>query len=224
MKTIIINIKRTIASLPFRGMKGFLIALALLLWGLGGSSCKENEEVSEYANWPSRNQHYVDSIAELAKTGTDGWSKMIAFNLIESEENHNLGNQHYIYIKKMENGEGEKSPEYNDSIRVHYLGRLIPSASYPQGYIFGKSYNTYNLDEDTDVPALLSVAENVVGFATATMNMVVGDRWKVVVPYYLGYGTTTNSSGSIPAYSTLIFDIKLARIHKYKVDTNTTWN
>lgn len=223
MKTIIINIKRTIASLPVRGMKGLLIALALPLGGLGVASCSENNEAGEYDNWPARNQHYVDSIAALAEAGTDGWSKMIAYNLISTEENPDQDVNHYIYVKKIQAGEGTRKPEFNDSIRAHYLGRLIPTASYPQGNVFGKSYTTYALNEDIDVPALMAVNANVTGFATAVMNMVEGDQWKVVIPYYLGYGVAGQTTGNILGYSTLIFDVKLARIYKYKIDTNTTW-
>lgn len=196
----------------------------LSLFAIFLSSCKENEEANEYDNWKARSQHYVDSIAALANEGTDGWTKILAYSLVSTEENPDQDVNHYVYVKKMETGTGTEQPEFNDSVRLHYLGRLIPSASYEQGYIFGKSYSTYTLNEPTDVPALLSVSENVVGVATALMHMKVGDRWKLVLPYYLGYGTESNSTGTIPAYSTLIFDVKLARIYKYKIDTDTTWH
>ena len=45
------------------------------------------------------------------------------------------------------------------------------------------------------------------GLTTALMNMHIGDRWLVYVPYQLGYGVRT--SNYVPAYSTLIFDISL---------------
>ena len=186
------------------------------------SSCSENDEVGEYDNWKERNQQYIDSIASLANTGTDGWSKMLSFTLMDSVENINPNNNHYIYIQKIEEGAGTTYPMYNDSVRVHYLGRLIPSSSYAQGYIFGKSYSTYTFNEATDVPAIMAVKDNIVGFATATMHMVEGDRWKIVIPYYLGYGTS--SSASIPGYSALIFDVKLARVYRYKSGADTTWH
>ena len=194
--------------------------LALLFF----ASCSENEEVGEYDNWQERNQHYVDSIARLANSGTDGWSKLIAFTMADTNESVSSNNNYYVYIQKLESGTGTTSPLYNDSIRIHYLGRLIPSASYPQGYIFGKSYSTYTFNEETDVPALMATKDNIVGFATATMHMVEGDRWKIVVPYYISYGESENSSGNIPGYSTLIFDVKLARIYRYQIDTDTTWH
>lgn len=190
---------------------------------LGLASCQENEEAGEYENWEARNQHYVDSIANLANAGTDGWTKMVAFNLVDSVERITPDNNHFIYIQKIEKGDGTRNPEYNDSIRLHYLGRLIPSVSYSQGYIFGKSYTTYTFNEKTDVPALIGVNSNVVGMVTAIMHMVEGDHWKVVVPNYLGYGDGSKSSNSLPKFSTLIFDMKLARIYRYKIDTDTTW-
>ena len=210
-------------------IKGFLyrtlIALALPLMGVGFSSCSENEEAGEYDNWQTRNQQYVDSIANLANAGRDGWTKIIAYNLITREERPDLNNNFYIYVQKLENGTGTRHAEQNDSVRIHYLGRLIPSASYPQGNVFDKSYSTYTFNEETDVPKLMAAANNMLtGFATAVMNMVEGDRWKVVIPYYLGYNPKVNPSSKVPDYSTLIFDIKLARIYKYHIDTDTTWH
>ena len=186
------------------------------------SSCSEKDEVSEYENWQARNQHYVDSIASLANAGTDGWTKMLVYYLVDSKENPDKDNNHYVYIKKLENGTGTQSPEFKDSVRVHYIGRLIPSSSHPQGYVFGKSYSTYTFNEDTDVPALMNTCESVI--ATPLMHMVEGDRWKVVVPYFIGYGTNDYSLAGIPGYSSLTFDVKLARIYKYRIDTDTTWH
>ena len=197
----------------------------LSLFTLLLASCSEKDEVNEYDNWQTRNQQYVDSIANLANAGRDGWTKIIAYNLITREERPDLNNNFYIYVQKLENGTGTRHAEQNDSVRIHYLGRLIPSASYPQGNVFDKSYSTYTFNEETDVPKLMAAANNMLtGFATAVMNMVEGDRWKVVIPYYLGYNPKVNPSSKVPDYSTLIFDIKLARIYKSHIDTDTTWH
>lgn len=204
-----------------------LIALALPLLGVGClfSSCSEKDEVGEYDNWRTRNQHYVDSIASLADAGRGGWTKIIAYNLNTREPRPDLNNNYYIYVQKLEDGTGDRLPENNDSVRVHYLGRLIPSMSYTQGNVFDKSYSTYTFNEETDVPKLMPVTNSIItGFSTAVMHMVEGDRWKVVVPYYLGYNPTVNPSNMVPDYSTLIFDIKLVRIYKYKKDKDTTWH
>lgn len=202
-------------------MKKFIVPLIAICTLFFATSCEESEEVSEYDNWQPRNEHYLDSIASLARGGTDGWSQIKAYTM--SDDLGEDGNKsQYIYVKKLEFGTGTYHPEDGDTVRVHYSGRLIPSASYPQGYVFDKSYATNTLNETTDVPTLLPVSGTVVGFATALMHMVEGDRWQIVIPQYLGY--KKNSTGGIPAYSTLIFDIKLARVYRNGEDNNTDWH
>lgn len=58
------------------------------------------------------------------------------------------------------------------------------------------------------------------GWAVAVGNMNVGDTAEVIVPYALGYGTTTTNS--IPAYSNLKFNIRLVDIYKYEASPETS--
>lgn len=203
--------------------KNILMILPALLTLCLPLSCSEQDEVGEFDDWQQRNAQYLDSIAAVARANADGsWTVYPAFTMSDSL-GPDADNNYYVYVQKIENGSGTLNPQFNDSVRIHYSGRLIPSDSYPQGYNFGKSYNGPSLNEATDVPTLLAVNANVVGMATAIMHMVVGDRWRVIVPYYLGYGSSSSSSYSIPAYSTLIFEVKLARIYRYQIDTDTGW-
>ena len=202
-------------------LKSAFCALPLLILAFSFSACEESKEVSEFDNWKSRNDHFIDSIAGVAKANADGtWTIFKSF-AVGDDYTIDGDNKYFIYVQKLEDGTGDKCPEYNDSIRVHYSGRLIPSASHPTGYNFEKSYSSSVPNPETDVPTLLCPNSTVVGFATAAMNMVVGDRWKVIIPYTLGYGNAV--SGSVPAYSTLIFDMQLARIYKYGIDKDTKW-
>lgn len=199
----------------------FLVLSLVLFTPTFFSSCEEKEDVGEWDNWQTRNENYIDSIASVAKKSSD-WTVLPAFNL---GDNFGLDSdsKYYVYIQKLEAGTGTYKPMYNDSIRVHYSGRLIPTSSYSDGYNFGKSYSTSTLNLETDVPTLMCVNQNVIGFATAVMNMVEGDRWRIVVPSYLGYGDSDNTTASIPAGSALIFDVQLAKIYKYGIDTDTSW-
>ena len=200
-------------------------SVALAVIALSGSlltSCKESDEVGEYENWQARNDHFIDSIASVAKANRDGsWTIIKAFTLGETFP-MNEDSKYYIYVQKLENGTGTEKPLYSDSVRVHYSGRLIPSPTYPAGNVFDKSYSTSTFNPETDVPSLKCPNQTVVGFSTALMNMVVGDRWRVYIPYFLGYGEKS-SVAAVPNYSTLIFDMQLAKIYKYKVDTDTSW-
>lgn len=208
----------------FKTLAATLLLPLLCLGGAGLlSSCSEQDDEGEYDNWRERNEAYIDSIARLARANADGsWAMYKAFDLGDSLD-LNGDNNYYIYVRAREEGSGTYRPLYNDSVRVHYSGRLIPTTAYPAGYNFGKSFNGDVLNESVDVPSLMSVKGNVVGFATALMHMRQGERCQVIIPYYLGYGTTSNTSGNIPAYSTLIFDVQLARIYRRGIDTDTSW-
>jgi FKBP-type peptidyl-prolyl cis-trans isomerase FklB len=89
---------------------------------------------------------------------------------------------------------------------VAYRGRLIPSATYSNSYVFDQTYvGDYN-------PKTTAVSDNlasgfITGFTTALLHMKRNDSWRVYIPYQLGYNTTEN--GSVPAYSVLIFDLSL---------------
>ncbi|GHT03682.1 hypothetical protein FACS189440_21980 [Bacteroidia bacterium] len=75
----------------------------------------------------------------------------------------------------------------------------------------GKDYTGTVFDAGTN--ATFKVNGVVRGFSIALQNMVVGEKWEICIPYYLGYGTTV--TGTIKAYSTLFFEIELLKIDQY---------
>lgn len=193
-------------------------ALAIL-----ATSCTEKGEVDEFADWEGRNAAYIDSIAKTARLNADGkWMRLKAYTLGDSTSLYEGNNNFFIYAHKQKEGSGTITPMFNDTVRVHYSGRLIPSESYPQGYNFDKSYSGSQLNELTDVPAIGRTGNYIVGFTTALLNMKEGDRWTIYIPSYLAY--KDNEDSKIPKYSTLIFDIQLARIYRYGIDTDTSWH
>jgi FKBP-type peptidyl-prolyl cis-trans isomerase FklB len=197
----------------------FLLALCLI-------SCSEKEDEGEYHNWQERNQQFIDSIANIAAANADGsWEIIRAYNLGDNSQTYLGMTNYHIYVKKLEQGTGTLYPMYADSVRFHYSGRFIPTPEHPQGYCFAKSYSTNTLNEATDVPTIFCVKQNLIaGIATALMHMHEGDHWMVYIPYYLGYGAKYYAEGKIPAYSTLIYDMKLAKIYRYRIDTDTAWH
>ena len=188
------------------------------------SCSKDEEEAGEYDNWQARNQAYVDSIANLAKQGLNGWTRALVYYYSQSYADiHPNDNNIYVYTQTLTPGAGTVRPIYSDTVRVQYRGRLIPSKSYPYGNIFGQSFwedKIEDINEATAVPTLLAVDENVPGFCQALQNMVVGDIVHMVIPYAVGYGSNSSVS-SIPNYSTLIFDVKLVKL--YKRGEDKTW-
>ena len=114
----------------------------------------------------------------------------------------------YIVVHVLDKGKGSGCPMYTDSVKVNYRGRMLGTDTYPAGYVFDKTFDgTY--DKTTAQVATYAVNSLVDGFTTALLNMHIGDRWMVYMPYQLAYGTTQSSSSTIPAYSMLRFEIVL---------------
>lgn len=182
------------------------IAILVALLSLCMFSCSEDDgEVNEFNNWKERNETYFNSLYNKAKNSTSGtWRSYKSFAL---EEGAAKNPENHIVVEVLKEGTGTESPIYSDIVKVHYRGNLMPSASFPSGFQFDSSWvGDYNLD--TMVPVKGMTYSFVQGFTTALMKMHAGDRWRVYIPAALGYGAIS-SNASIPAYSTLVFDITL---------------
>lgn len=175
-------------------------------------SCSEDDGmVEEYPNWQWQNEtffnHLSDSVKALieADPSRSDWKRIK--NWTKTGE-YTGTNADYVIVKVVDEGPAREtsSPKYTDTVAVHYAGRLLPSASYPQGLRFDASFDE-PFDEATSVVSEMRVSATVDGFATALQSMHRGDHWIVYIPYQLGYGTVAKSS--IPAYSTLVFDIRM---------------
>ncbi|MBF1570940.1 MAG: FKBP-type peptidyl-prolyl cis-trans isomerase [Prevotella sp.] len=190
------------------------------------TSCTENDDtVEEYANWQSKNETYWDNLytttQQKIKGGDTSWK--IILNYTFQNQKQTTGSaltyrpENYIIAHVEQAGTGTTSPLYSDSVSMHYMGRLIPSTTYTSGLIFDKSWSSNQFNTATSRPVhsyigLTYDAEGkptslVDGFTTALMSMHRGDHWTVYIPYQLGYGE--KNSGVVPAYSTLIFDLRL---------------
>ena len=182
-----------------------MMALSFIILPLSLSVCacsEENTQEDEYANWQERNEGTTDRWAILANNGT--YQKILTYT--KDASTPGLTNGDYIYYEVLERGEGTDSPIFTDSVRVAYRGRFIPTTNYSEGYVFDQ---TYLGDFDWKTANMTDfVASGVVeGFSTAVMNMHAGDRWRVYIPYQLGYGSTTQNG--VQGYSNLTFDIAL---------------
>lgn len=100
----------------------------------------------------------------------------------------------YEVIKE---GTGE-SPTADSKVKVHYKGTLI------DGTVFDSSY-------DRGEPATFGVSQVIKGWTEALQLMKVGGKWKLYIPYQLGYGER-GAGPDIKPYSTLIFEVELLDI------------
>ena len=197
-------------------VRGFLLFAVAAAVALGFASCSEEDDtVEEFPGWQARNEayfnHLSDSVAELLRldpSRTD-WKRIKSW----SKDSEAVGvNSDYIVVNVVEEGDpASATPLYTDTVSVHYRGRLLPSVSYTQGLVFDESF-TGDFDPDVAHPFTFAVGASsgsalIDGFATALQHMRRGDHWIVYIPHQLGYGSRAN--GSIPAFSTLTFDLRL---------------
>lgn len=216
-------------------MRTFRLAaepLLLLLLTTMLLACKETGETdNEFADWRSRNEKYYTQIHTKAKADADKgdkeWKILTGFMFEASDK---IKPEDQIVVQVLKNGEGKSSPLYNDSVRIHVEGKLIPSEHHPEGLIFQKNYEG-QLDPEVAKPLKKSVSELQHGLQTALQHMHRGDRWRVYVPYKMGfYGNKVR--GVIfpgieitgPAYSTLIYDLTLVDWETPKILTSKIQN
>jgi len=90
-------------------------------------------------------------------------------------------------------------PNASTKVRVHYRGTLIDGTEFDSS--IGGS------------PIEFNVSGGVIkGWTEALKLMNVGAKWKIYIPYSLGYGAEGSSDGKIPPFSVLIFEIELLGI------------
>ena len=185
-----------------------IIWLMLALLSLGTVvSCSESDDdptAEEFSDWQARNDAFFASLQDSLSRDASRWKKFKSFTKNEKTAGDNT---EYVYVKVID-GESysEGCPIYTDSVRVAYRGRLLPSTTYIDGYVFDETYaGSYNFDTTSVLDA--PVNSFVDGFATALLHMRKGERWRVYIPYQLGYGT--GGSTSIPGCSVLVFDLVL---------------
>jgi peptidylprolyl isomerase len=102
-----------------------------------------------------------------------------------------------VLCKIIKSGTSDRCPRANNVVTVNYKGSLI------NGKVFDSSY-------DRGYPEAFRLNDLIVGWQIALTQMHVGDHWIVYIPQEVGYGSRGN--GSIPGYSTLIFEMELVAI------------
>ena len=169
-------------------------------------ACSESSsDTEEFANWKERNEQALAAVVADSMRQT-GWQRFKKYSLDETVEGQVAD---YIYVKVIESASGDDftRPAYTDSVRVSYQGRLIPSKTYPEGYVFdGSVYGKFSSRTNSTKKFLVSGLTD--GFCTAVQHMRRGDHWRVYIPSALGYGEK-GSGSAIPGYSMLIFEIEL---------------
>lgn len=97
--------------------------------------------------------------------------------------------------------EGEK-PLATDTVEVHYVGTLIDGTKFDSSY-------------DREQTAIFPLDRVIPGWTEGVQLMPVGAKYKFVIPSDLAYGE--QDTPTIPANSTLVFEVELISIEKAEV-------
>lgn len=99
----------------------------------------------------------------------------------------------------LEPGKGEKKPQTKDGVKAHYSGW------FEDGKLFDSSVKRGQ-------PMSFPVTGVIKGWTEALQLMTVGAKWKVYIPYALGYGEQGMPQQGMPAKANLIFEVELLEI------------
>lgn len=100
-----------------------------------------------------------------------------------------------VYYKEIKAGTGAK-PTASQVVKISYEGKTI------DGKVFDKNDGV-----------TMQIGQAVPGFNEALLNMPVGAKWEVYIPYAAGYNAQ-QPSPDIKPFSTLIFTIEMLSIEK----------
>ena len=102
-----------------------------------------------------------------------------------------------LQYEVLASGTGRK-PKATDKVRCHYEGRLVDGTMFDSSVERGE-------------PAVFGVNQVIAGWVEALQLMSEGDKWKLYIPYNLGYGEH-GAGAAIPPYSTLVFEVELLEV------------
>ena len=103
-----------------------------------------------------------------------------------------------LQYRILNEGSGDDSPGPESVVSVHYRGKLT------NGLEFDSSY-------ERNQPASFPVKGVIRGWTEALQLMKEGDKWELIIPPDLGYGSK-GAANIIPPESTLIFEVELIEI------------
>lgn len=110
-----------------------------------------------------------------------------------------------LFYKVYKTGTGKK-PIIGDYVQVSYS-----SWNWNDTLKYDSPLNQKDAFDYSTKATTFKVGKSLIeGFNIALENMTVGSKWRIYLPYYLGYGA--NGTSTVKPYSTLIFDLTLVSI------------
>ncbi len=125
-------------------------------------------------------------------------SFLYSTNSEPAKKMNNASNKQGLKIEDLKVGSG-REVKNGDTISIHYLGTLTNGVKFDSSYDRGSPFETQ-----------IGTGQVIKGWDIGVIGMKIGGKRKLTIPAELGYGT--QAVGSIPANSTLIFEVELIDI------------
>lgn len=172
----------------------FLEAIKAAAMGKSENLLSENEKNEVMMRWQQEvNAKKQAAMAEQAKGAKKEGSAFLAQN------RNNPGvfeTPSGLQYQVLQGAEGKK-PKATDTVHVHYHGTLL------NGQVFDSSVQRGE-------PISFPLNQVIAGWTEGLQLMSIGSKYRFFIPSELAYGD--QAVGSIPAGSTLIFDVELLDI------------
>lgn len=140
------------------------------------------------------NRFFTELEQETAKVEKERGQKFLEENQKRNEVKTTASGLQYEVLQATI---GQK-PKATDKVKVHYEGSLI------DGTVFDSSYRRGE-------PITFGLNQVIRGWTEGLQLMSIGSKYKLYIPYQLGYGER-GSGAQIPPYATLIFTVELLGI------------
>lgn len=161
------------------------------------------EQKMTYAEAKTEIQKYFEAMAARQQEEMQAKAKIneeagITYLAKNKERKEVLTTPSGLQYEVIKEGNG-KQPTANDSVTVHYTGRLI------DGTVFDSSV-------DRGEPATFGVTQVIPGWVEALQMMKEGAQWRLYIPSALAYGPN-GAGNAIGPNETLIFDVELIKVN-----------
>lgn len=174
-----------------------LIIIAIVIVGIGGIFLLSNQKVENSkinlapTIYPSVTQAPITTAPADAIITTQPATAGANMDNITATEGG-------LQIQDLTVGAGQEVKS-GDTVTVNYLGTLVNGTKFDSSYDRNQPFTTQ-----------IGVGQVIKGWDEGIVGMKVGGKRKLTIPAALGYGS--QSAGSIPANSTLIFEVELLSV------------
>lgn len=155
---------------------------------------KQQPEIAYTEAQTILNQFFTELEQKIAGQAKEAGEKFLAENAKRPEVKTTPSGLQYEIIEATI---GQK-PKATDKVKVHYEGTLT------DGTVFDSSYKRGE-------PVTFGLNQVIKGWTEGLQLMSIGSKYKLYIPYQLGYGAQ-GAGAAIPPYAALIFTVELLGI------------